>query len=258
MRASRDFAYAQARLQARHGERLRDGDWRTLEAARSLRLHLERARATALRRHCERLDAALSGHALEAVLRREVERAVGEVAAWLPPRWRPAVLWLAFLPALPLVDGALRGEPLPDWAEDEPTLAQLVGLEPPARAAVLANSPAAPLVPPLGGEAPSVADLWIAEWIRRLPGGVGANREIGDLIEAVRRAAATEGATLAHRDQPARTAIERILARAFRAGAGTALAAVAHLGLLFVDLERLRGGILRRALFDEAHGEEAA
>jgi hypothetical protein len=256
MRASRDFAYAQARLQARHGERLQDGDWRTLEAARSLRLHLERARATALRRHCERLDAALSGHALEAVLRREAERAVREVGVWLPPNWRPAVLWLAFLPVLPLLDAALRGEPLPEWAADEPVLAPLVGLEPAARAAVLVNSPAAPLVPPRGDEASTVADLWVAEWVRRLPGGVGGNREIGDLIEAVRRAAA--GATLAHQEQPTRTAIDRILARAFRAGAGTALAAIAHLGLLFVDLERLRGGILRRALFDEAHGEEAA
>jgi hypothetical protein len=258
MRASRDFAYAQARLQARHGERLQDGDWRTLEAARSLRLHLERARATALRRHCERLDAALSGHALEAVLRREAERAVHEVAAWLPPHWRPAVLWLAHLPVLPLLDAALRGERLPEWAADEPVLAPLVGLEPSARAAVLANSPAAPLVPSFGDETTSVADLWVAEWGRRLPGGVAANREIGDLIEAVRRAATANGTTLAHQDLPTRAAIERILARAFRAGAGTALAAIAHLGLLFVDLERLRGGILRRALFDGTHGEEAA
>jgi hypothetical protein len=256
MRASREFAYAQARLQARHGERLKEGDWRALEAARALGLYLERARTTALRRHCERLDAGLGPHAIEAVLRREAERAVREVAAWLPARWRPAILWSAVLPLLPLLDAALRGEPLPEWAADEPRVAALVGIEPAARGAVIAASPLAPLVE-AGGTGATLADLWVAEWQRLRPGGERDDRAFGDLVEAIRRAA-DDGTAVTRHDAPGRAAIERVLERAFRSGAGTPIAAVAHLGLLFVDLERLRGGLVRRALFTGALAEEAA
>ena len=72
----------QARLQARHGERLDEGDWRALEAARSLDQFIDRSRATSLRRFTERLNASMPSHAIERVLRNGWRDYVAEVAGW--------------------------------------------------------------------------------------------------------------------------------------------------------------------------------
>ena len=83
-----DWSYAQARLQARHGARLDEGDWRVLEAARSLDHYLDRSRATSLHRFADRLNAQMSSHAIERTLRAEWRRYVAEVAAWAAPAWQ--------------------------------------------------------------------------------------------------------------------------------------------------------------------------
>lgn len=257
MTLRRDFAYAQARLQARHGTRPREDDWRALDGARTFDLFLERARLTVLRRWSERLDATMSSHAIEATLRREAERAVHEVARWVPPAWRDAVAWMAVLPTLSLVDGALGDAPLPAWAAHEPLLAPLVGLDPPTRRTVLATTAAAPLVTAGESGGPLLA-AWVAHWRGLWPADAAVDPDLVDLIETVvRRLDAHRRDAAAEPNAVLRDALERILIRRFRRGAGRPLAAVAHVGLLLVDLDRFRGAIVRRSLF-AAVAEEAA
>ncbi len=48
-----------------------------------------------------------------------------EVAAWLPERWRGAVLLLAMLPELPIRDHVARGQPRPLWLDQDDALREV-------------------------------------------------------------------------------------------------------------------------------------
>src|SRR5208282_3281592 len=87
MRSVAEFAYAQARIEARHGERLQDVEWKMLESAQSLSRYLERARSTSLKRFLTQISPDLSAHAIERVLRSEAVLYVGEIATWARRRF---------------------------------------------------------------------------------------------------------------------------------------------------------------------------
>ncbi len=146
MSADPHWRYVQARLQARHGDRLQEADWRALEAAQTADAFLERSRATSLRRFTEQLSAGMSSHAIERALRGAWRAYVDEVAGWLPTAWRPAVLWTALLPDLPAIDALLKGE-APAWTKQDPALALFTETDPAQRLAALQDSPFAPLLP---------------------------------------------------------------------------------------------------------------
>ncbi len=258
MIASSDFSYVQARLQARHGERPSEADWRGLEGARSLSVYLERARRTPLRRWSEHLGAAMSSHAIEAALRREADRAVREVAGWMPRGWQAAVRWLATLPLLPVLDGVLDGDDPPGWASEEPLFSALVGVDPAGRRAIVAQSFLAPLVAPRP-EGRGIADLWLDHWKTLWPGGESAEPALAAFAAAVARdLAGPSSPGPGASDEGMRRGTERICVRAFRNRAATPVAAFAHIALVLIDLERLRGGVVRRALFAGATGAEEA
>jgi hypothetical protein len=258
MIASSEFSYVRARLQARHGERTSEADWQALEGSRSLSLYLERARRTSLRRWAEHLDAAMTSHEIEAILRRETDRAVREVAGWMPRRWRAAIVWLAALPLLPVLEGVLDGDTPPTWASADPLISTLADVDPAGRRAILAQSALAPLVAPDAAER-SIGDLWRAHWTTLWPGGEDGNPDLTAFADAVVRdlrdsAEAQPGASF----DALRRGVERICIRYFRTRAASPVATFAHLGLLLVDLERFRGGTVRRSLFAGATGAEEA
>ena len=146
MSADPHWSYVQARLQARHGDRLTEGDWHVLEAARTADAFLDRSRATSLRRFTGQVSAGMSSHAIERVLRGAWRAYVDEVADWLPPAWRPAVSWTALLPDLPAFDALLKGE-APAWTKQDPALALFAEADPAQRLAAWQDSPLAPLLP---------------------------------------------------------------------------------------------------------------
>lgn len=231
MRGIAEFAFAQARLQARHGERLTEADWRALEGAHSLGRYLEHARATALKRFVARIGADMDAHEIERELRAQARDYVDEVAAWAPQRWRAAIGWLRALPDAPLVDGLRQGAPARGWMGADPTLAAWRDGE-----AATARSPAAP-----PGD-------WRALWPKEKARCATLARLAGQARDLAPTAGQAEG----------RPALERALTRAIRAHAATPAALVGHIGLVFVDLERLRGGLSRRALFSTRDRSVAA
>jgi hypothetical protein len=100
------FAYAQARIQARHGERPDEAAWDRLHASTTLSHFLEGARRTGLRRWLSAIGDRTEPAAIETVLHRDFRRYVVEVASWVPERWHDAVLRLPEL--------LYAGEPV-DW-----------------------------------------------------------------------------------------------------------------------------------------------
>ncbi|MBI3154700.1 MAG: hypothetical protein HYZ20_04770 [Burkholderiales bacterium] len=214
MTASPGFAYAQARLQARHAGLPGTALWSALEATRSLPAYLSAARGSTLARWVETLGADADARRIEQRLQAQWQAEVYEVAGWLPTRWQPAVQWFGGLPALPLADDAAArpAEVAAEWRREW-------GRRLPRQARPAAETYARP-----------------AEWL--LPGlraGAAGLRAAGD------------------------PEVEQRLERLFRREAGGPLAVLAHLGRLALVVERLRGGLVARAVVDRgATAPEAA
>jgi hypothetical protein len=256
MNAAPRWSYVQARLQARHGERLSETDWRALEAAKAFDHFIERSRATALRRFTEHLNAGMTSHALERVLRLAWRGYVAEVAEWMEADWRPAVLWVGSLADLPTIDALLRGD-VPAWVGRDHALAGFAGDTIAERIVALEKSPLAPLLAGKGREA-TLPRRWYAQW-RVLWPRDAETRGLDQLAAAVRtyfellaRAGAKETSAPYRRD------LMRTLLRLFRRHSAAPAAVFAHLALTALDLERLRGNLVRRRLFAAESAKEAA
>ncbi|HMK88264.1 MAG TPA: hypothetical protein VK446_01330 [Methylocystis sp.] len=246
MRSVAEFAYAQARIEARHGERLEDAGWKTLDSAQSLSRYLERARSTSLKRFLAPISLDLSAHAIDGVLRREAALYVGEIAAWAPRRWQPAIAWLAALPLLPLV-GGLRGDASPpDWVGEDAALATLAaaGSDAPANAAGLVRFVGT------SGAPSDVGRRWLRRWRALWPQGDPANVDLARLVsQALRALGSPSRVQEATGGQSFRRDLDGVLTRFFRSHVASPVALVSHVGLVLIDLERLRGGLARRSLF---------
>lgn len=252
MRQDSDWYYIQARLQARHGERLQEADWLVLEAAQSPEHYLERARSTSLRRFTEHLSAQLSGHAIERALRVEWRTYVNEVAVWVPQPWKPSVRWVTYVPDLAVLEHLLAGQ-TPDWAREDPVYAPLTAIDPRVRGSSLVGTPLYPLARPRHSTN-TVAVLWLRHWRTLWPSGsVRQHQGLDDLVALI----ASRGGQSAAGGTGDASSIRRAdllgaVVRLFRRHGATAVAMFSALLLLALDLERLRGGLVRRCLFVSA------
>jgi len=251
------WGYVQARLQARHGERLQEPDWRAIEAARSIDQFIERARVSSLRRFTERMNARMSSHAVERMVRDTWRIYVAELADWVPAVWREAVLWTSLLPQLPIVDGMLRGE-TPEWIKQDPAFAELAKVDLQKPNAIPVNSPLGTLIGRHGPEK-ALAASWYSHWRSLWPRRWADKTALLDIaatinahVERLDRAGLQEASAPYRRDLAGR------LTRMFRRHSGSPAAVFCHLALVALDLERLRGDLVRRRLFEPSLAGEAA
>jgi hypothetical protein len=254
-----EWSYVQARLQARFGDRLRETDWHMLEAARSFERLLERSQATSLHRFTDRLTAQMTTHAVERVLRQEWHRFVHEISLWTSPAWRAAVRWVAYLPDLPVLDH-LRTSSAPDWAREDPIFASLLEGDAREPAAGAHKAALAPLLRSRPRAAAALSERWLAHWRSLWPrGSTSDGRWLNEVVDRVRQNAGHLARADA-RDASAtyRRELARAFTRMFRRHAGTPVALFCYLGLVGLDLERLRGGLVRRRLFEISSAESAA
>lgn len=216
--AAVDFGYAQARVQARHGERLSEADWHALAAVGEFSAFLAAVRETPLKRLVRGISPRTDVHALEAQLRAELVEAIGEVARWVPQPWRDAVEWCAALPYLPLGRHvALTGAPPPalagDWERWQGRIAPLAAHDDPL-------------------------ERWHAAWRARWPACPARSRRA---LERLARTVRTQ-----------RPALAAEMRRRVRADLLAPAAVFAHLVLEALDVERLRGELVPRLLFGGA------
>lgn len=223
MSARIEFAYTQTRMQARHGASPGSLQWQALEASHTAGNYLSLCRAGALAAWVEGLDDTDDVHRIEQHLRERWQHHVDEVALWTPPAWRAAVRCFALLPDLMRLDAQQR-----------------------TAGHVAVTATRAPASSRTREAADDAATRWSALWRRQLPPearGVAQLRQPA-LCLLPRLAGTAPGRDLV--SGPAREALRRL----FRRHAGSAVAVFAHLALVALDLERLRGGLIVRALFD--------
>ena len=240
--------YAQARIQARHGERTRETTWQRLETIREFAPLLDAARNSPLRPWLVGIGAPGRSEQIEPVLRRHWREVVAEVARWMPPAWQPSLGWCAVWPELPVFAHLARGGEAWPWMSDDPDWRAVCDAPAAARPVLIAGGALGPLA--TAWAAPdSLSQAWAAEWRRRLPhppaDGDSLSRVAGTLLTHAGDFAAAPAGTGA----PLRRALQSRLAALLRRAALEPATAFIHLALCALDFERLRGELLGRALF---------
>ncbi len=249
-RADLSFAYAQVRLQARFGARVGAADWQQLEATRDLGAVLQLLRGGPLGRWTDRLPARPGVHEIERRLREEWLRAVDEIAAWQPARWREAAHWMRWIAYLPALQKLARGGRAPAWMRADPVLGPVVAREPRERAAALRGTDLEPLAAGFAAP-PDVAGAWARHWQGLWPHAAAARAPLGQVLAAIRhtRRSLAEAPPEASSGELLR-ALERRLALIFRRHPLSPAATASYVGLMMLDVQRLRGALAVRSLRD--------
>lgn len=220
--------YAQARMQARHGTRPDEAAWQRLGGQAGFAAYLAAARATSLAGWLAGIGDDAGPHEIELALRLRWREAVHETARWLPAEWADAMRWCALLVDLPARAWLAGGGEPPAWAERDPALAVCVaGRE---------------------GLSPATLATWQAAWCQRWPTGGEDARCLSALAAGVAAHLVRFAELPAAAAGDARHMLARDARHWFRRYAQSPAAAFAYLLLLALDLERLRGELLLRAL----------
>jgi hypothetical protein len=245
------YAYAQARLQARYGSRPSDADWAHVAATADLGALLQVLRGSPVGRWTGRLGSRPGVHEIERRLREEWLRDVDEIAGWQPAPWREGVRWLRWIVYLPTLQKLARGGRPPAWTRADPVLAPVVAHDPRDRAAALRRTALAPLAAGFSVPAATV-QAWTRHWRQLWPSQGAARRPLELMLRQVARLEAQLAAlpTAARADEALRR-FEHDLELLFRRNPLSPAAAVAHLGLLALDLRRVRGALATRALSEQ-------
>jgi hypothetical protein len=253
--------YAQARLQARYGQRGHESLWTRLRGARTFGAALETLRGSPLREWVAAIVADADADEVELRLRAGLRARVGEVAGWMPEAWQPAVRWVATLVDLPAVTQLAAGEAPPPWMKRDPVLRSYAEADAHARRAALRNGALGAVVRAIetrwseGRSKHAVTEVaartaWFDEWRRRWPVQAG---EDAAPLDALGRLFAQHVARFAvlpvDEAWAVRRDFERQLVLRFRRHALTPAAVFAYLALVALDLERLRGQLVVRAAF---------
>jgi hypothetical protein len=211
--------YALARLAARHGQRPDETAWRRIEGLRGFAPALEEARRTALRAWLVGITADSGAAQVEATLRQHARAWVHEVADWMDPAWREAIVWCALLPDLAALQHVARGGAAPDWLADLPEWRAL-------------------------DQPDTLGEAWFAQWQQRLPRQLDIEGEDNALpaFAALLRQQLSTGLGQ-------RAALRAHLTLLLRRATLQPAAVFIHLALSALDWERLRAELLRRAWF---------
>lgn len=245
------FGYAQARLQARHGARADELLWRRLAAINDFTSYLQAARRSALRPWVLGIQVTESSHSIELHLRQQFRRYVEEVARWLPARWRNSTRWLKRLPDLPALQYLMSGGAARTWMLEDPELRSFASENLALRVEAMRNSDVAPLLAGWRRGVP-LAESWIEHWQRLWPVQPATGRGLDWLVRLLLHHIQTLHASGAAATETLRGDVERRLTLAFRRYSLEPAAACAHLALIALDLEKLRGELAWRLLFAPA------
>jgi hypothetical protein len=241
--------YAQARLSARYGQRPDEIAWRRIEHLRELPALLDAARGSPLSAWLAGIGPASTPHQIERILREHWRALVAEVAAWMPDAWQPAVRWCAVAADLAVAQHVARGGAALPWMPEDAVYRDLCERE----AAGVVTAPTDGPLAPLRAAWPEPARLphaWRAEWRRRLPARTGGDVTLLDeLGRALHRHLAAFHDPAVRDGWPLRRALEARLVLLFRRAMLDPAAAFIYLALAALDVERLRGELVRRAAF---------
>ena len=254
-----DFVYAQARMQARLGERLSEASWRVLESTLGLPQYLTSARSTELAPRVHHFSTSVTTHTIERALRDDWRANVAAASRWVPDPWSPAVAWAAWLPYLDALASLAGDEPALPWMRTDAVLSTIALDDVSARQLAIAAAPFGVLADSKSPAA--IRARWFDHWTELQPRVTDEEAAgLALIVAGVRRYLAATRLPRAGRNKrrDARAQLDALATALAHRHAEQPVAVFAYLSLVALDLQRLRDGLLRRALFREEQGERAA
>lgn len=226
------FAYALTRLHARMADRAGVRARKRLAAVDDFGHFLQLAAGAGFGPWLKNLGTTSGVHGVEYALREAYRARLGELAGWLPARWRPAVEWLASAPDLPVLAALLQRGRRAEWMELDPIRSRLPTEPEALRHTLLAHWPE---LERFGND--ELAQAWLAQARTLLPSVDGRSAR---MLETLLRA---------HLEPDRREAADHDwLVRVFRRDAVAPVRVFAWTGLERLDFEFLRGQLVRRRL----------
>lgn len=265
-----EYAYARvcARLAQRPDERL----WSQLRSARSVPALLETMRGSPAASTVSGIAIGGDADTLELAFRQQLRTRVDEVAAWAPTEWHGALSYTRHLSDLPALLALLSEESPPRWIGSDPELAPYAQPLLAERRSALAAGPLAPMAAAVGEAAQAKSQgrdeplaralkrlrsgpvlhralvAWEVEWHARWP---KASSEwlagISEVGRAIRSHLLRFGALTPDDTGAARQGLAARLATLVRRFPAQPASLFAYLGVVALDLERLRGEFVVRA-----------
>jgi hypothetical protein len=252
MSSAVSFAYAQARLQARFGERPDEQVWQRLHSVGELGSYLQVARQTPLRKWVLGISPTNDSHDIELAMRQKFRDHIDEVANWSPQPWRAALRWIKCLPDLPALQHLLGGGTAAAWMRRDPLLADFTDTDAITREQALHASGCRVLAEKLG-QGDTLFHGWLQHWHELKPKAGHGDTHFNQGLKHLEALLHTQLNPLRGNTTPLlRDTLAHRLRTAFRRYSFQPATACAYLALTALDLEQLRGDLLQRALFSTA------
>lgn len=245
------FAYSQARLHARHGDRLDDADWRRITGVGDFLQLLQAARASAMRPWVLPFSESTDMHTMEHWLRRQFREYVDTVSGWQPAPWRDALRWTRRLMDLPALRHLLSGKPAWPWMRADEAIGPFVAQEGQAQVEAMRESDCAVLVNAFEAGKP-LLDGWMEQWRKLWPARTRhVSAPLEDLGLLLRRHVDESTLEMDVREtERGREQLKARLVAGFRRHVRDPAGAYFHLALIAADIAKLRGELVRHRLFD--------
>ncbi|MEY6433421.1 hypothetical protein ABC977_13515 [Thioalkalicoccus limnaeus] len=247
MIAAHRYAYAQARLQAALAALPDESTWQRLAANRTLAAYLEEARTLPCGPWVRGFSGHNGPHELEPGLRVLYRDTVDAVAAWMPPSWREAVIWTRWWPCLPMIAHWMHRGEAPIWVQQDYLLRPLLNEQGRLTSAGLMRAGPAPLVT---DEEEDLLAVWARIWRESWP---RTSRDERVALETLTRLILRYGTAVPGGDRAdsgaGRSRLRGRLHRFFHRSLLQPASAFTFLAIVGLDLERLRGELVTRALF---------
>jgi hypothetical protein len=189
-------------------------------------------------------------HAIELSLLQQYRGYVDEVAGWLPEEWEAPVKWIKRLPDLPALLHLLEGFAAPNWLLNDPVLKPLASEQKKLRMNALTDSVYSPLVKRWQRGLP-LHVAWLEHWKSLLPSRAEKEDGIRRLLHLYQSSCEVQPATVNLDTWQQRQLLEEQLTSIFRGNSFQAAATFAHLGLIAIDMAKLRRAINQRLLFPD-------
>lgn len=247
------YAYVQTRLQARHGMRPAEDEWRRLRSIGDLGNYLQVVQKSDLSNWAVGLSVNTSVHDIELILRQRFRAYIDDLSRWPADEWRTSIAWVKRLIDLPAINHILSGQPPANWMIDDPELKPFIHVNENLRDDAFLSSDCSVFLKAWKAHEPLV-DAWYRQWLAHAPLKKQQQSDLDRLWRLFKKRLQTQCDNPEDSTELVRESMERELRGIFRSLAGKPEMIFAHLGLVALDLEKLRGDLVRRALFQVESG----